>query len=404
MSYAYTSWTNTQIVASIALPSSVTEADWGVYVISDAWVLGSAAANPQDVEVPVEQSATGQITMGSPPMVVSGNAANSPNVVSVGQFIQLAGSVNNLGSRMIASQTWTVGGTTVKTYSSLGLQTLNLAASPPVCSAPSATQLQAADLTQPQIAFYWIDGDPGTNTVTNNVTYTATLSDGSTTPVVTAGFRPVKPSAISNTVEFNGQTTTLVPPINITTGQGSAATLSFGNSGGDLTDGITYNMNVSTTIGGNFALLQLVNYANTYTLASGGQSASTSNGVFVLDNGASSDGYPQYDGKSGIVQVPSPGASWTLVDDPNVTFAGATAVTVTQQFQTYLMYQPPYASSIWVTLQMMNWNWNGQSAFTNGAWTAPTAFPTGSTAFSQNPTGNNSTTLPTWGNCAKGSQ
>jgi hypothetical protein len=69
-------------VASIALPSSVTEADWGVYVISDAWILGSAAANPDDVEAPVEPAGftiSGTVTnpSGKPVQGITITAANS---------------------------------------------------------------------------------------------------------------------------------------------------------------------------------------------------------------------------------------------------------------------------------------------------------------------------------------
>jgi hypothetical protein len=161
-------------------------------------------------------------------------------------------------------------------------------------------------------------------------------------------------------------------------------------------------MNLSTLIGGKFALLQLINFADTNTFPSGVPSVNSSNNLYVLDNGASSNGFPQYNGAGGIISADSssPQPSWSLVDDPNLAFTGASGVTVTQQFKTYLMYQPPYANSIWVTLQLMSWNWNGQSALTNGVWPTPTAFPPGVPTFSANPSGADSTTLPNWGSCA----
>ena len=411
--YYVTSWTDGDIEADLTVPDGVC----GSYPIEI-----QPAGDPDDPEdfapgpvysplglcpdVVSPPTPTAQIMMGtaSPPPVVSGNAADSPTVVSVGQQIVLTGSVNDLGGLTVVSQIWTVGGTTVKSYSPLDMTTLNLAATPPVCSAPMPAQLQAPDLTQPQITFYWIDGDPGTNSVTNDVTYTATLSDGSKAKAI-AGFRPVKPSAITSTVEFSGATTTNVPAVSIAVAQNGVVTLGFGSSGAPQSDGITFNMNLSTTIGGKFALLQLVNFADTNTFPSGAPSVSSSKNLYVLDNGASSNGFPQYNGMGGIIPAdPNAQPSWSLVDDPNVAFTGASGVSVTQQFKTYLMYQPPNANSLWVTLQLMSWNWNGQSALANGVWPTPTAFPPGVPTFSPNPSGSDSATLPTWGSCAKGNQ
>jgi hypothetical protein len=343
--------------------------------------------------------------------VVSGNAANSPAIVSVGQQIVLTGSVNDLGGLTVVSQTWAVGGPTVKSYSPLDMTALNLAASPPICSASGATQLEGADFTQSAITFYWIDGYAGTGNLTNytnNVTYTATLSDGSKKTAI-AGFLPVKPSAITSTVEFSGATTTNVPAVSIAVGQNGTVTLGFGSS--TQIPGIIFNMNVSTTIGGSFALLQLVNYADTYTPPNGIPSVSSSNSVFILDNGESEDGHPQYGGGDSVqaLAAPSPPkaasqGTWQLNDSPGLGFTGYTAVSATQQFQTYLMYQTPSANSIWVTLQLLSWNWNGQSALTNGAWPIPTPFPPGVPTFSPNPSGSDSTALPSWKSCAKGKQ
>jgi hypothetical protein len=96
MSYSYTSWTNTQIVASIALPPTVTEADWGVYVISDAWILGSAAANPDDVEAPVEPFAP-------PTLTVTANGAqvqpgSCAYISAAPQMPQILATVSNNGT------------------------------------------------------------------------------------------------------------------------------------------------------------------------------------------------------------------------------------------------------------------------------------------------------------------
>ena len=139
-------------------------------MISDAWILGSSAEYPSEAEVPVEQAVpTAQIVTGAtPPVLVSGDGAGT-NQVSVGQQIQLTGSVNNLGGLTVVSQVWSVPGNTVTGYT----QTLayKTATAPATCSAPAPTQFAAGGPTQPQITFYWIDGYAGPATM--QVTCTA---------------------------------------------------------------------------------------------------------------------------------------------------------------------------------------------------------------------------------------
>jgi hypothetical protein len=333
--------------------------------------------------------------------VVSGNAAKSPAIVSVGQQIQLTGSVVGLGGLTVASQQWTIGGTTVKSYQqTLAYTNGNISQG---SSAGVSANLGQSDLSQPSITFYWIDGDDCTNTVTYTVAYTATLSDQSTVSAPTAGFRPVRPCAVTApqpALTFNG-VTAAAPAITFSpTYLQGGPSMNFGTpgvNGAPNINGITFNTSpmILTTFGGNFAWLQLVNRTNTFTFTDGSTQTLKSNG-FVLDNGQSASGQPQYNSSNGWLYPFNPGQKGPLpspVDLPTVGLSGTnlSSVTISQQFQMFLMYQPLGATSIWVTLQQVNWNWAATIAFADGAWGMPTG-----TSFSANPMGVRSASLPQW--------
>jgi hypothetical protein len=140
-----------------------------------------------------------------------------------------------------------------------------------------------------------------------------------------------------------------------------------------------------------------VKRVNIFTFADGSTQTLDSNG-FVLDNGGSANGQPQYNSGSGWLFVFSPGQKGNLASPPDLPAIGLSgtnlsSVATTQQFQMFLMYQPSSANSIWVTLQQVNWNWAATIAFANGAWGMPTG-----TSFSANPTGVRSASLPQWMN------
>jgi hypothetical protein len=333
---------------------------------------------------------------------VSGNAADSPTVVSVGQQIVLAGSVNDLGGLTVVSQQWTIDGTTVKSYQ----QTLTYTNGNPSqgSSTGASANLVQSDLSQPSITFYWIDGDDCTNMVNYTVTYTATLSDQSTKSA-SAGFRPIRPCAATapaQVLTFNG-VTAAAPAITFSpTYLQGGPSMNFGTPNvnpAQAINGITFNTSpmILTTFGGTFAWLQLVKRTNTFTFMDGSTQTLNSNG-FVLDNGGSANGQPQYDSMAEWLYPYNPGQKGTLpspVDLPAVGLSGTSlsSVTTSQQFQMFLMYQPSSANSnsIWVTLQQVNWNWAASIAFANGAWGMPTG-----TSFSANPAGVRSTSLPQW--------
>lgn len=188
-------------------------------------------------------------------------------------------------------------------------------------------------------------------------------------------------------VSFNAATTSASPAVNIGPGQFSNAsgpipTLNFGST---ASPGQTFNISASTGIGGQFALIQLVNFTTNRTLTSGAQVAKTTGGSLALDDGMSGDGYPQLGG-SEYIETLEAGytGSFAVSDIPAVGLDNMTnGISTNQQFQTFLMYRPPGNASIWVTLQQIVWNWNGQATLTNGIWPVPS--PVSTPQFAQNP-------------------
>jgi hypothetical protein len=180
----------------------------------------------------------------------------------------------------------------------------------------------------------------------------------------------------------------------------STPTLNFGynpsfNNGSPR---ITYNMQATTGYGGGFALLQLINLANSFTLASNGHVGNQNTGanVYVLDT-TPSNTIPQFGDTNGVVISPGgQSTSFTLNDGP---FLGLTSnyasVTASENFQTYFMYQPQTAGAICVTLGLINWSWGGTATASNGSWSVS------ATSFTPSPAGatvmyTNSNKLPQW--------
>lgn len=310
-----------------------------------------------------------QITMNN--TTVSGKDPQHPAVVSVGDQIQLVGSVANLPPGVsVTSQSWKVDGTLVANY----LQSVS-----------SATVTPFTDPGTANVTFYWIDGD----TTIKAVTYSGTLSNGSPFSA-SAPFLVIRPSPVT----FSGATTKTIPAINVgDQGQFAPGTiaLNFGYEKTAMDPAITFNMSVNTTVGGQAALTQLVMFTTSYTKADGTQPQRTSGSAYVMDDGNTN--VAQY---ASIIVSLQPGTSeWTEVDLPSIELTNLTAVTTNQQFQTYLMYRPPSINSIWVTLQTMTWNWNGAAnRAQDGTWSVNS----NGSSFSQNPSVTNSSVLPIWAN------
>ena len=341
------------------------------------------------------QSAPAQLGVGAAPVTasisrnsstVSGNDDLHPVPVSVGDAVTLTGAVTNLPSGVsVVSQSWSVGGTSVSSYTqSLTNGSFTLFTNPGTSG----------------VTFYRIDSD---NVTLYPVTYAANLSN-QTMATATALFKVARPTPYS----FSGATSTMTPVVNVgnlgLAGNDQSGnpipTLNFGynpqlNNGAP---GITVNMQESSGYGGQFALIQLVRVANPFTLASSGHTGNeNSGGVYVLDTNPGNT-FPQYDDSAGIVPTQAGNSTpWSLVDVP---FVGLTSnyssVTANESFQTYFMYQPPTPGAIWVTLAVLNWSWGGTTTVSGGLWA-----PASATSFSPNPagattTGTNSNILPKW--------
>jgi hypothetical protein len=248
----------------------------------------------------------------------------------------------------------------------------------------------------PGLTFYWIDSD---NETSYAVTYTANLSNNQTPVTATAFFHVARPDPFT----FAGTSCSKTPVVNVgDVGQfgNGVLSLNFGYNPSPpdhMTDGITYTMSATTGYGGSFALVQLINVANSFTLASNGAVGNeNTNGAAVLDL-APMQTIPQYSNviksfPAGVVTDP-----WQLADDPGEGLtSNYSAVTANETFQTYFMYQPMTPGAIWVTLAMINWNWAGTTSMVNGSWAQPSA-----TSFSPSPantttSGMNTHALPQW--------
>lgn len=102
----------------------------------------------------------------------------------------------------------------------------------------------------------------------------------------------------------------------------------------------------------------------------------------TADNGLGDAVVVSTSGFSGV----SSGSRFTTTDN---------IVSVAGKFETYLMYKPSGTDSIWVTLGLLNWSWNGAAGRdTDGVWQLGTgASPqTGD----PNPKSVNNTQLPKW--------
>jgi hypothetical protein len=359
------------------------------------------AASPPTPSVQIMQGST----------VVSGRAANNPVVLSVGQQVQLTAVPTNLPNGVIVTgQTnwaWTIQGTTVKNYQ----QTLDYTAK---TSRGVETDLVSSDLTgagptaTPGVTFYWIDGDDGSHSVNGcsnvnsslvacAVTYTATLTLSNDTQVQVsawAGFDPLRPS-----VTMTGKSSGTAPQIHVVP-SGGTSYLEFGYvAPPDSTNdpGMTYKVTASTSFdGSSFAWVQLTTTSQTDTKIDGSP-VNVSVPNYVLDDNPNnnSTGYPQYGGQKNIAVFSTAGsASFSTNDSPISSLAPYNAFNRTDKFQTYLMYLPPGANSIWVTIQEMDWGWNGSTTLSGSGW-GPVQ--SNSPAFTANPTGGRSTTLPQWG-------
>jgi hypothetical protein len=115
----------------------------------------------------------------------------------------------------------------------------------------------------------------------------------------------------------------------------------------------------------------------------------TSGGAFVNDN-------PTPYGGTTVNLSNSDTKAIMQADSPTSPLAGYKKATADDSFETYLMYKPSGADSVWVTLRMLTWNWSGTAALGGGGWGVAGGTPANP---SQNIDSSDSATLPEWADC-----
>jgi hypothetical protein len=319
------SWESTipSIATVYGSTTSSTAAFWG-----NAAGTGGAAGFVASANCQEGGSGTPTVT----PRIMFGrnDVTNKTTTVVVGQPIALTASYTLPTGVSVKSQSWTVRGNVVSNYSQS-----NTAAVVTTYTSPSSTAT----------TFYWIDG--GTNTVS----YSVTLSDNSGPFTAQATFNVLRPtssfSSTTGTVQVCTSYCASTPPM-----------LAFGDN---TTDGITWNVTVTTPAdgAGNVALTQVVQVTNTHILdPQGTQQTLTTGSAYVLD------GTPQYPGTP-VALPASREASFAIRDAPGTTLATSIKhQSDSESFKTYLMYQP--SGGIWVTLASMTWSWGGAATKGSG--------------------------------------
>ena len=128
--------------------------------------------------------------------------------------------------------------------------------------------------------------------------------------------------------------------------------------------GIAWVAEVTPTLyaGGQIAFMQLVNVHCEFGFQDDSRAAKSTHGQFYLDTQ-----FPYASGpvNSPLVSDDSPGIQ---LENPNEVVSPIFAQMDEDRFKTYLMYQPSGNDSIWVSLSMLMWYWEGAAAKLNGTW------------------------------------
>ncbi|MCC6536115.1 MAG: carboxypeptidase regulatory-like domain-containing protein [Bryobacterales bacterium] len=298
----------------------------------------------QQIVLEITNRATGAVISGTTVQKVVGNK------------IRLGLQTRPLG-HAISSPQWTIPGTRVKGYTQSA-------------AAGTKTDVTAADLQAPTIDFHWIAGG------SHVVQASAQVAGATLTATVT--FTILAPTDLSMT-SVTGAVGVGNPGF-----PGSGTELHFGTN---ATPGITWTFTAKAPAGGagQIAGTQLANTLRLRTDPTAVPPLQTfsSGGAWMLDNTV------PYAAAVAIAAGAS--ATWTSDDTPGTPLtAPYVQRSVTDSFQIYFMYQSSEADSIWVTLGLLTWNWNGQADLAAGVWSLTSS---GRTA---NPAGAASTALPVW--------
>lgn len=259
--------------------------------------------------------------------------------VIVGQKISLTAEILPAGTSTTNNQ-WTIPGTRIANYVVQYTDQL---------SPTTATVTSLTNLTATSVDFYWVDGADG-----RTVTFSFKVSGKSFNAGAT--FNVKRPTT---------QITSTTGAVSINTAFGNLE-MSFGTP---TARGIVFSGEVSIPQGfsGDTQWVQVVTISKTRTLTDGTVQTASGSGL---------DTYYPYPGNDD-----SPGVDLT---------SSYTQRTVNDGYQTYLMFKPSIANSIWVPLRVLSWSWSGTATLSGGTWNLSNA------NHSQNPVGADAIIHPKW--------
>jgi len=288
----------------------------------------------------------------------TGKVVSGRQVRMVGEHVRLW--VRSVPTGIVPTNIrWTVAANTVRTYSQS-------------TSAGTAAPLIEAELQVEHVSFHWINGSFAGES--KSVTVTATVAGAAKTKTATfTVFRP----------RWDRFTTT-PSSINICRNNFPRHTGTYLAAYDPITGKVGMEWNAQVTAPpdgeGDVGFTQLINDDRVFTLNNGTPLYFSTNGTFVLDDGAG--GTIQYNGSRNIADNGSRTFDWASTgsgDSPaSLLTASLMKSSANTKFRVYLMYRPAGPDSIWVTLSVATWEFIGQTtrigapASTDNNWNDPT--------------------------------
>jgi hypothetical protein len=352
ISYALSSYSDGQIVASIAVAANDPGGNLNLSVTSNGYsgngfmpVPGQSSTSSQ------AGAAVAPIPAAGPNILYNGeDVVGDPqgNIV-VGQQIALTEDVPSPQNQYIKSRSWNVtSGTAIGGYPTAPAMSTT-------SGSVSLTPLSSTCSSSSTCTLYWVS--PG-NSLT--VDYSYTLTNGQTSPSVSATFNVQGPSTPN-------LTTPTISPVTVSLVNNL---LYMGMFSPPATPGIVFDAQVQQPEAAQGEIV-FVQYLNQYNYQ-----YTTSGSCPLQSYGPGFDtGYP-YD-------LSSVGAlTYSTNDTPGIPlYTNASEATASFNATTYLMWQPnlPSSSVIPVPLGSITWQWSGDAVQNGGTWSLnPTASPTAS--------------------------
>jgi len=330
----YAPWQDNFIEAQVTLPPDAgTDLNWDVFVISDAWISGEAAANPSTGEFEEEAGPTLQLKLNGTPIT------GMPNVV-VGQYVDLTAAIVNGTGQTISSYKWTVPSNTAMTWAPFG----------GTSSQGQPVPVPASASTSNEVDFAWTAQSP------NIVSLSVMLSDR--TPLsASAQFNITVPSITpSATVVGSVILPNQSSPTTFCPEQTILAMCLASPSGGP---GISF-FYTPLTVGDSYEWVQVVvnSPPNSPTTI---DKTDTSGNVCEV----STQGLDAKD-PNNAGPLPSPDGV-NANDSPSVPLGSPyQKIVTTESFSTFLMYMPK--NGMWVPLYRFDWTWSAEADLVGSNW------------------------------------